>query len=120
MDVVLVATEFFKFNVISLANFLRYVVNGERDVVVEESFAVFDGKDDVIVSIVYIVVSAGKGHALSLSGNQGFLTFLSGPRGKPRGKACGYSSNFTEKIKQFPPKMLNTECLTFFTLKHGF
>jgi len=63
VDVVLIAAKLFKFNVIALGDFLRNTDNGERDVVCQQCFAVLDGKDDVVVGTVYIVVRMGEGHA---------------------------------------------------------
>ena len=85
---VLIATQFFKFDVISLANFLRYVVNGERDIVRKQSLAVFDGKDDVVVGIVYIVVGMLKGHALVYQETKVSWTFLSGTPRQAAGKTA--------------------------------
>ena len=43
------------------------MVDGERDLVSQQCFAVFDGKDQVVVSIVNIVPSLTDGHASSLA-----------------------------------------------------
>lgn len=63
MDVVIVATDLFKLNVITFADCLRNLDNGERDLVGQQSFAVFDRKDDVVVGVIDIVVSMDEGHA---------------------------------------------------------
>ena len=88
---VLVSANLFEVDVVAEGNFMRNAYNGERDIMVKQRFAVFDGKDEVIVGIVCIVVGFDDGHGSSVYlKTNGFQTFLSGTRGKPRGKACGY------------------------------
>ena len=87
MDVVLITSDFLKFNVISASNFLCQFANSERNVVLQESFSVFNGKDDVIVCFIDIVVSAFEAHASSLLENRGSSNF---PTWYPR-QAAGKS-----------------------------
>ena len=47
-----VAPDLFELNVVSLFNLLRDFGDGERDLIAQQSFSVFDGKNDVIVSII--------------------------------------------------------------------
>ena len=66
MDVILVIANLFKFNVISLRDFLRNITDSERYLVGKERFTIFNGKDDVVVGIVCIVACFVYGHAYSL------------------------------------------------------
>src|SRR3989344_775600 len=63
MDVVGVTADFFKVDVVAGSDFLSDGSDRKRDVIRKERFAVFDGKDDVVVGIVGIVVSFDDGHA---------------------------------------------------------
>jgi len=84
--VVEISANLFKLNVISLGDFLRDCANRERDLILKQGFAVFDGKDNVVVRVIGIVMSADEGHAASIPlETEGFQTFLQGSRGKPRG-----------------------------------
>ena len=67
-----IGTNLFKFDVVSLCDSPRNREDGERDIVVQERFSVFDGKDDVIVGIICVVGSSEEDHALILFGNRGF------------------------------------------------
>lgn len=66
MDVVLVTTNFFKVNIEAFADFLRNSNNSERGIVREECFAVFNRKDDVVVSVIDIVERMHVGHVASI------------------------------------------------------
>ena len=67
MDVVIIISQFFKFNVIAESDFLCDRANGERDIILQKSFSVFNGKDNVVVGLVCIVVCFLNGHASSLT-----------------------------------------------------
>ncbi len=64
VDVITIGSDLFKGNVVAERNLLRSGNNSERDVVGKQCFAVFDGKDEVVVSFICIVVSFNDGHAL--------------------------------------------------------
>src|SRR5438477_469044 len=100
MDVVFVIAEFFKFDVISFSNFLCQMVDGERNVFREESFAVLNGKGNVVVSRVCIVVCFLDGHPLSLSWkprvSKPSYRAPAASRGEIR---CAYYTIFFEKQK---------------------
>ena len=63
MDVILISADLFELNVIAEGDFLRDLDNREREVIGEQGFAVFDGKDNVVVSFIDIVVGMFDGHA---------------------------------------------------------
>ena len=63
MNVIEVVAKLLKLDIISFTDFLRHAVDGERDAVDQQRFAVFDGKDDVVVGTVCIVVCFDDGHA---------------------------------------------------------
>ena len=87
MDVVLIGADLFKLNVIAESDFLRDLCNRERDLVSKQGLAVFDGKDNVVVRFIGVVVSSNEGGHASIVHleTEGFQTFLQGSRGKPRG-----------------------------------
>ena len=58
-----IRSDLFELNVIAQANFLRDLFDGERDIISQQGFAVLNGKDDMVVSIVHIVESPVKAHA---------------------------------------------------------
>jgi len=62
--VIAIGTDLFKVDVVAEGNFLRNLLDCERDVVGEQRFSIFDGKDEVIVSFICIVVRFLNGHAL--------------------------------------------------------
>lgn len=66
MDMVTISAELFETDVVAFGNFLRDGCDGERNIVVEQRFAVFDGKDKVVVGIIRLVVGFLDGHARSL------------------------------------------------------
>ena len=61
---VLVGADAFEVDVVAEGNFMRNAYDSERDVVVKQRFAVFDGKDEVVVGIIGIVVCFDNGHGL--------------------------------------------------------
>lgn len=86
MDVVLVIADLFEFDIIPFGNFHCDLGNCERDLVVKQSFTILDGKDEVIVSIVGIVVSSlyDHGSILIWKPRVSKPSYME-PRGKPRG-----------------------------------
>jgi len=63
VDMIVVATNLFKLKVVAESDFLCNRLDSERDVICQQRLAILDGKDDVVVGAVYIVVSMGEGHA---------------------------------------------------------
>ena len=61
---VVVSANLFEVDVVAEGNFMRNAYDGERNIVVKQRFAIFDGKDEVIVGIICIVVCFNNGHAL--------------------------------------------------------
>ena len=91
MDMIFITADLFKVDVVALSDFPRNLFNRERDIIAKQRFAVFDGKNDVIVGIVSIVVCSDQSHASSLTlETNGFQTFLSGTHAASRGEitAC--------------------------------
>ncbi len=66
MDMVLVASDLFEFNVVAESNSLCDLCNSERDVVLQKSFSVFDWKDDVVMGIIYVMMCFLQAHASML------------------------------------------------------
>ena len=88
MDVILVITNLFKFNVISIRDFPRNVTNGERYFVRKQGFTVFDGKDNVVVGFIDVVVGLDYGHSSSLVwkprvSKLSYIVIAAEPRGNP-------------------------------------
>ena len=93
VDVIEICTDFFKSDVIAEGDFLRNLCDRERDIVLEQRFTIFDGKDNVVVGVIDVVTGMDDGHARSIQlETKGFQTFLWGTRGKPRGKRYAYFS----------------------------
>ena len=79
VDVVPVGTDLIEDNVVANFNLSGDFDHGRSDSRGEEGFTVFDGKDDVLVSIIDTVVTSGEAHASILAlETEGFQTFLQG------------------------------------------
>lgn len=63
MDVVPVRANLFKLHVIPRTDFLRYRDYRERDLIGQQWFTVLNGKDDVVMGVVHVVVSPFQSHA---------------------------------------------------------
>ena len=90
MYVVAVGADLFKRDVVSLFDFLGDLQNCGADVRSQESLAVFDRKDDVIVSIVCAVVGVYDAHAGSIPENRTFSDFRL--RNPPQGAGYGFAN----------------------------
>ena len=64
MDVIVVRAQLFKGDVVAFGDFSGDFPNCRRYVLLQESLAVFDGKDDVVVRVVDAVVALLDAHAL--------------------------------------------------------
>ena len=67
MDMVAIGAHLFKDDVIAFLNGMGDFLNCCGDWCGEQRLAVFDGKDDVIVGVVYAVVASDDAHAGILS-----------------------------------------------------
>ena len=85
MDVILVIAYLFKFHIVSLCDFLRYLGDGERDFTSQQRLSVLHGKNNVIMHVIHVVLCPKERHASILCENRGFHTFLQGVAAEPRG-----------------------------------
>lgn len=65
----------FEVYIVPLSDFLSYRRDSSRDLLRQESFSVFNGKNKVVVSVIDIVESTVEGHAPILY--RLFLTYYS-------------------------------------------
>ncbi len=56
----------FEFYIVPLTDFLCYLGDGERDLVGQESFSILNGKNNMVVRFVDVVVCPVQGHVLIL------------------------------------------------------
>ena len=83
---VAISADLFNRDVVSLFNRLGDIQNCSAHLRRQERLAIFDRKDEVVVSIVCSVIASGDAHAHSVSENQTFSDFrLWRPRPKGRG-----------------------------------
>ena len=90
-----VGADLFKRDVVSFFNLLGDIQNCGTDVWGQESFAVFDRKDEVIVGIVCAVVGVDDAHAGSIPENRTFSDFRL--RNPPQGAGYGFA-NESQKL----------------------
>ena len=87
MDVIPVGTDLLEDDIIASLDLAGDPHHCRGDCRGEKGFTVFDGKDDVVVSVIDAVVTSSEAHAPIISlETEGFQTFLQGPRPKGRGK----------------------------------
>ena len=65
MDVVTIAPHLLDSEVVAVCDFLSQADQGERDIMRNNRFAVFNREDKVVVSIIRVVVCFQHGHALA-------------------------------------------------------
>ena len=58
-----IGTDLLELNVVPSADFLRNLLDGERDLISEKSFTVLNRKDDVVMGVKNIVDGPTKAHA---------------------------------------------------------
>lgn len=85
---IVISADLLKFNVVAFADLPRNLGDCERDFIGEQGFAVFDGKDDVVVRFIDIVMGTDDGHAAILYwkprvSKPSYMVIAAEPRGNP-------------------------------------
>ena len=90
MNVIAVSADFFKCNVVAFLDLLGDIQNCSANMRLQESFSVFDRKDEVIVGVVCTVVGVYDAHAGSIPENRTFSDFRL--RNPPQGAGYGFAN----------------------------
>ena len=106
MDMIAIRSHVFKLKLVAFGNCAGDFLNCFRYMRIQKRLAVFDRKDDVIVSIICTVVTLWDAHHFSLSENQRFPeTLLSGnPPAELEGIGFAIIQKKLQDNKKSPPE----------------
>jgi hypothetical protein len=101
VDVVLVITELFNCQIVSIFNTFHSLTHGGDNVRTQQRLTVLNWKDKVVMGVVGAVVALGDWHTISIAASEGNLRFPSDslPKLNPRGRAAGENGDYSIYIK---------------------